>query len=247
MNILYTLLPFVSCIVSFVFAFLVFRRYVRRRGAHLLLWGIGMTMYGLGGFCEAYYGVFGWNSLIFRLWYLFGAILVAAWLGQGTVYLLARRKWADILMVILGLASLYGAIRVFGAQLDPAQMGSSLHTGSELSGRAIVTPGIRTLTPFFNFYGTVTLVGGALYSAWLFWRKRVLLHRVIGNILIAVGALLPAFGGTFSRFGIGGALYLSELLGAVLMFLGFIRATTPMKSAEAAPVVAATEEPQAGQ
>ena len=229
MNVLNTLLPFASSIISFIFAFLVFRRYFKRKGPHLLLWGIGMIFYAVGGFCEAFYGAFGWNPTIFRLWYLFGAMLVAAWLGQGTVYLLVRRRWADILMIVLGLASLYGAFRVFGAELDPTLMTSSLHTGSELSGRAIVTPGIRTLTPFFNLYGTVTLVGGALYSAWIFWRKRILLHRAIGNILIAVGALLPAFGGTFSRFGINGALYISEFLGAVLMFIGFIRAITPIK------------------
>jgi hypothetical protein len=228
MNILNTWLPFASSVISFVFAFFVLRRYLTRKGAHLLLWGVGMIFYGLGGFCEAYYGAFGWSPSIFRLWYLFGAILVAAWLGQGTVYLLARRRWANGLMLLLGLGSLYGLVRVFGAQLDPSLMTSSLHTGSELSGHAIVTPGVRTLTPFFNLYGTVTLVGGAAYSAWIFWRKRVLLHRTIGNILIAVGAMLPAFGGAFSRFGLAGALYLGELLGAVLIFLGFIRATTPM-------------------
>ena len=243
MNILSTLLPFVSSVVSFVFAFLVYKRYLARRGPHLLLWGIGMTMYGIGGFCEAYYGMFGWNPLVFRLWYLFGAMLVAAWLGQGTVYLLAKRRWANILMIVLGLASVYGAIRVFGAELDPAMMGSSLHTGSELSGRAITSGGVRILTPFFNLYGTVTLVGGAAYSIWIFWRKRILLHRVIGNIFIAVGALLPAFGGTFSRFGIGGALYISELLGAILLFIGFIRSTTPMASA---PVEAPVEAPIKG-
>jgi hypothetical protein len=119
-------------------------------------------------------------------------------------------------------------IRVFGAELDPTLMTTSLHTGSEMSGHAIITPGVRTLTPFFNIYGTLTLVGGAAWSAWIFWRKRVLLHRTIGNILIAVGAMLPAFGGTFSRMGLSGALYLSELLGAVLMFVGFLRAITPM-------------------
>jgi hypothetical protein len=228
--VLSTLLPFVSSIVSFVFAIMVFKRYLSRRGEHLLLWAIGMTMYGIGGFCEAYYGVFGWNSLVFRLWYLFGAMLVAAWLGQGTVYLLAKKRWANILMIILGLASIFGALRVFGATLDPAAMRTSLHTGSELNGYAITSGGVRLLTPFFNVYGTVTLVGGAAYSAYIFWRKRILLHRVIGNVLIAAGALLPAFGGAFSRFGVGGVLYVSELLGAVLMFIGFIRATTPMKA-----------------
>jgi hypothetical protein len=58
MNI-YVLMPFISCIVSFTFAFLVFRRYFMRRGAHHLLWGIGMVFYGIGGFCEAYSGAFG--------------------------------------------------------------------------------------------------------------------------------------------------------------------------------------------
>jgi hypothetical protein len=123
---------------------------------------------------------------------------------------------------------------VFGAQLDPAAMGGSLHTGSELSGKAIVSGGVRTLTPFFNLYGTALLVGGAIYSAWIFWRKRILLHRVIGNVLIATGALLPAFGGSFSRLGIVGALYISELLGAILMFVGFLRATTSMQPGEQA-------------
>jgi hypothetical protein len=236
MNVMNTLIPLISSVISFVFAIIVFRRYVIRMGAYLLLWAIGLVFYGIGGFCEFYYGVFGWNQFIYRAWYLFGAILVAAWLGQGTVYLLVKRRWANVLMVILSLASLYAAFRILTAELDPSLLTTSVHTGSELSGHAIVTPGVRSLTPFFNLYGTITLVGGALYSAWLFWRKRVLLHRTIGNILIAVGAMLPAFGGTFSRMGIPAALYLGEMFGVILMFIGFIRATTPMgESMQAVP------------
>jgi len=237
MTLVNTLLPFISAIVSFIFAFFVFKRYAEKHRLHLLLWGLGMLFYGIGGFCEAYFGAFGWNSLIFRLWYLFGAILVAAWLGQGTVYLLAKRNLANGLMVLLLAGSLYAAFKIFTAQLDPTLLTTSVHTGSELSGHAIVTPGIRSLTPIFNLYGVVTLVGGAVYSAWIFYRKRILLHRVIGNILIAAGALAPAFGGAFSRFGIPGALYIGELFGAVLMFIGFMRATTPM--AEKSPEPAA--------
>jgi hypothetical protein len=223
-----TFLPLVSSIISFIFAFFVFQRYLTRRGKHTLLWSIGLVFYGIGGFCEFYYGAFGWNPLFYRLWYLFGAILVAAWLGQGTVYLLARERWAHVFLALLTIGSLYAIARVVTAEINPSLLTTSVHTGSELSGHAIVTPGVRTLTPFFNLYGTVALVGGALYSAWLFWRKRVLLHRTIGNILIAVGAMLPAFGGTFSRMGIPAALYLGELFGVILMFVGFVRATTPM-------------------
>jgi sorbitol-specific phosphotransferase system component IIBC len=65
-------------------------------------------------------------------------------------------------------------------------------------------------------------VGGAVYSAFIFFRKKVLRNRAIGNVLIAAGAMLPAFGGTFSRFGIPSALYVSELTGAVVIFIGFL-------------------------
>ncbi len=223
-----TAVPLASSIISFIFAFFVLKRYFERKRAHLLLWGIGTIFYGIGGFCEFYYGAFGWNELIFRTWYLFGAILVAAWLGQGTVYLLANRKWANTLMAILGIASLYALYKILTAQLNPALMIGEGHTGAELSGHAIVTSGVRGLTPFFNIYGTAMLVGGAAYSAWIFWRKRILLHRTIGNILIATGALLPAFGGIFSRLQFPGALYLGEFFGVILLFWGFQRATTPM-------------------
>jgi len=232
-------LPFLSSLISIIFAFFVLQRYARRKGTHLLFWGIGMIFYAIGGFCEGFYGFFGWNAVIFRLWYLFGAILVAAWLGQGTVFLLAKKPWPQITVTLLILGSLWGVFKVFTAQLDPSLLTTSVHTGSELSGHAIVTDGVRGLTPLFNIYGTVTLVGGAIWSAWIFYRKRVLLHRTIGNILIAAGALAPAFGGAGSRFGIPAALYIGELLGAVLMFIGFWRATTPMAAAapEAAPAV----------
>ena len=233
-----TVLPLLSSLISFVFAFFVFNRYRTRKGTHLLLWGIGTLFYGIGGFCEFYYGAFGWDPLIFRLWYLFGAILVAAWLGQGTVYLLAKPGWAKALMIVLLLGSLFAVYKVFTAELDPTLMAASGHTGSELSGRAIVTDGVRVLTPFFNLYGTLTLVGGAAYSAYIFWRKRILLHRAVGNILIAVGAMLPAFGGFFSRLQIPGALYLGEFLGIILLFLGFLRATIGMSESVSVPTPA---------
>jgi len=218
-----------SGVISFIFAFFVLKRYFERKRAHLLLWGIGTIFYGIGGFCEFYYGAFGWNALVFRMWYLFGAILVAAWLGQGTVYLLAKRKLANTLMIILGIGSLYALFKIATAQLDPTLMIGEGHTGAELSGHAIITDGVRVLTPFFNIYGTATLVGGAAYSAWIFWRKRVLLHRTIGNLLIAAGALLPAFGGIFSRLQFPGALYLGEFFGVILLFIGFQRAVTPIE------------------
>lgn len=231
MNTVLRYLPFVSSAVSFLFAALVLRRFVARHGLHLLLWGIGLVFYGIGGLSEGLNAVGGWDPLVFRLWYLFGAMLVAAWLGQGTVYLWLPRTWAHALMIALALSSLYGAVRVFGAQLDPAALGAGSSGLVELSGRAIVSPGVRSLTPIFNSYGTLALVGGAIWSIIQFGRKRTMANRTLGNVFIAVGAFLPAMGGTFSRFGLSGLLYASELLGAVLMFIGFLLAVTPTRQA----------------
>jgi hypothetical protein len=93
------------------------------------------------------------------------------------------------------------------------------------------------LTILLNIYGTFTLVGGAVYSAYIFWRKRVLFNRMIGNILIAIGAIMPAMGGSFLRMGLPDFLYLSEFLGVILMYIGFLQATAtvPVESTSAAP------------
>lgn len=220
-------LPAASSIVTFVFAFMVLRKWVERRQPYMLLWGIGFVMYGIGGAMEAIFGFAGWSPTVFRLWYLFGAILVAAWLGQGTVYLLVHRrignvKLANILMTILALGSLYALVRVMGAQLDPSQM-----LENELSGHAITSSGVRVLTPFFNLYGVIMLAGGAIYSAYYFWKTKAAANRMIGNILIAAGAMMPAFGGSAQRFGIPVALYVGEFLGAILMFVGYLYSSRP--------------------
>src|SRR5208283_2071878 len=57
-------LPFISGAVSMVFAFLVFRRFVVRHGLHLLLWGIGLVFYAIGGLCEALNGALGWSPVV---------------------------------------------------------------------------------------------------------------------------------------------------------------------------------------
>jgi hypothetical protein len=137
-------------------------------------------------------------------------------------------------MVVLGIGSLEGMIRAFASQLDPGIMIECLHAGNELGCDAFVTPEVRILAPFPNLYGATGPVGGALYSAHIFWRKWVLLHRKIGSILNAVGALLSAFGGTSSRTGIANALYLYEVIIPLLIFIGFLRATMPVEARETA-------------
>ncbi len=211
-----TVIPLVSSIISLIFALTILDQFFARRKPYQLIWAIGLFMYFISTGTEFWTQAWGLNETVYRLWYLFGAIFVAAYLGMGTLYLLTPRRTARIILVILLVASLYAAFRVFTASID-------LSTIQYLSGKAM-PGGIRLMTPFFNTFGTIALVGGAIYSAWVFWRRRFMPHRVVSNILIAVGAILPAVGGTSMR--LGGALqlfYLLELLGVIIIFVGFLR------------------------
>jgi membrane-bound ClpP family serine protease len=80
---------------------------------------------------------------------------------------------------------------------------------------------VRLLTPFFNIYGVVTLVGGALWSALFYYRRRTEPNRMTGYLLIAGGAILIAIGGSLNRFGFEG-LNVTDLASAILLFWGFV-------------------------
>jgi len=97
---------------------------------------------------------------------------------------------------------------------------------------------ITLLTILLNIYGTLTLVGGALYSAFLFWRKSILANRMLGNLLIAGGAMMPAMAGSFIKAGLVDWLYLSEFVGVILMYGGFVLATAQQLKDRPAPAAA---------
>ncbi len=223
-----------STLVTFAFAVAVFERYRLRRGTHLLLWGIGLLFYGLGTFSEAVM-LFAFHPLVLKVWYISGAMLTAAWLGQGTIHLLVRKPGvATTLTVVLVVVSLLSVVLVFVAPLTPAAATYDVNrpASAQYQGILVRSGAIVVLTILLNLYGTLALVGGAIYSAYLFWRKRVLMNRLVGNLLIAAGALMPALGGSFLKAGLADWLYVSEFLGAVIMYVGFIQATVARPSLE---------------
>ena len=230
------ILSFLAAVIMFVFAAYVLQRYVARRKLYFLFWGTGLAMFAVASLSGALLTL-GWSSFIFFTWYYFGALLTAAWIGQGTVYLLMRKKQAHILSAVLITASIIAAVMLLRVMPD---LDTSIFTTSESIGeqyRDIMPPidegaYVRLATPFFNVYGLITLVGGALWSSYLFWRKRVLPNRVIGNVLIAGGALVIASAGLLTRMGLGSVLYVGELVAAIMMFSGFLISAAPRSVSE---------------
>jgi hypothetical protein len=226
-------LPIVTTVFSLVFAVVLLQRYGEKgRGTHLLWWAFGILIYGMGTFTESFTTVFGWNETIFRVWYISGALLGGAPLAQGTVYLLLRRKSANRLTAALVAFFLVAASFVFVAPIN-----AGLVEPHRLSGKVIAWPWVRLFSPFINTYALVFLVGGAALSAWRYSRRREAHHRFVGNVLIAVGALLPGIGGAFTRFGHTEVLYVTELIGLCLIYAGYrFNVGGPVVAIEGVPV-----------
>lgn len=210
-------IPIATTFIALIFSWIVLQRYRQKgKGAHLLWWAAGIFMYGVGTFTEGLVTLFGWNEAVFRTWYISGALLGGVPLAQGTVYLLLRRTTANRLTTILIPFITTAAVCVLFTPLNHALVESH-----RLSGKIIEWHWVRLFSPFINTYAFIFLVGGAMLSAYRFHKSRQTYHRFFGNVFIAVGALLPGIGGTFTRFGYTEVLYVTELIGIVLIYVGY--------------------------
>jgi hypothetical protein len=210
-------IPVFTTILAVLFAPVVFRRWRERRPApHLLWWAMGITLYGVGTFTEGFTTLFGWNEVIFRSWYISGALLGGWPLAQGTVYLMFPRRTAHVMASVVGVVVLAGATAVL---LSPIDM--SVVEPHRLTGRVMEWREARLFSPFVNLYAAIFLIGGAALSAWRYRTDTSIRHRFVGNCYIAFGALLPGIGGTATRFGYTEVLYVMELIGLTMIWIGY--------------------------
>lgn len=230
-------IPLVTTVVALVFASAVFRRWRERRsGPHLLWWAAGILLYGVGTATESAVTLFGWHEWLFRAWYVSGALLGGAPLAQGTVYLLFRRRTAN--WMALGLVAWVATASVF-VFFTPINEG--LIESHRLTGRVMEWSWVRLFSPLVNSYAAIFLIGGAIASALRYKKRRDTYNRYVGNVLIAVGALLPGIGGSATRMGYTEVLYVTELVGLVLIWWGYrwnVKETVTERAAERREVYA---------
>lgn len=244
------ILSMISTVITAIFAFIVLRRWWQKRRPHLLAWGIGLVMYFLGTLSQVilYYV---WSPFFFGLWYWAGALMVAAWLGQGTVYLLIRRgsiaRNINMALILVGVMTLPWTLFLTPFNESAWQPGHDITEIYKTEGNTatgeITKEGIfslqsrgtvRFFSPIMNIWGTIALVGGAIYSSVLFRRKDIMRNRMIGNWFIAAGGLMPALGGALIHLGDPSYKYLGEMLGGILIFIGFLITSRPDNISETA-------------
>lgn len=220
------LISLLASLITFAFAGAVLWQYRRRRRAYQLVWSVALLCYGAATTAQFVAEAWGWSAPAFRIWYLSGGLLTAAYLGQGTAFLLLPRRAARAIFVLLLLVSIVAAWRIFTV---PLQMSEVLPPAGKVSPRATSLPAdLRADAALLNIYGTLLLVGGAIWSAIVYLdqrldRRRRSGDRVIANLLIAGGALVIASAGSFEALGHGEFLYAGEILGIAIIFAGFLR------------------------
>jgi hypothetical protein len=226
-------LPIGTTIISAVFLGSLLSRAAKRNWPpHLVWWAIGVFFYGLGTAFESTITLAGNTETLNRLWYWAGAILGGYPLATGSLYLLHTRRLAHTLTAVSLAVVLIMSVLVFVAPIKEGVLQSHRPTGRKIYEWAWLPFG----TVFINLYAMVFLVGGAVKSSVRFWLAGDQPKRAIGTALIAFGALLPAIGGALTKsHDLPEALYVGEILGIVLIWIGYefcIRGPKPGHAAD---------------
>jgi hypothetical protein len=199
------------------FSYILFKHYQQKKEAtYILWWLIGVLTYGAGTFTESFNTLNGWTETNFRWWYITGALLGGAPLAQGSVYLLLNKKVANILSVLLVVSVVVASVFVLLSPINYAAV-----EPERMSGKVFLWQWVRYISPFINLYAVTFLVGGALVSAIKYFKKTGTSARFWGNLLIAIGAILPGIGGSFTRLGYVEVLYVTEFLGLAIIIVAY--------------------------
>jgi hypothetical protein len=209
-------IPIITTIFSIFFAKEIIVHYKKRKTKYLLWWSIGVITFGLGTLAESYHALFGWNIYNLKYWYIVGALLGGFPLAQGSVYLLMDKRFANITTIIFVLLILVASFYVIQTPVTIPE-----NYDYKLTGTIFEWEWVRLFSPIINIYSFVFLVGGALYSAIKYFGMKAKEIYFKGNILIAIGGLLPGIGGTYTRMGYVEVLFVTELIGLVLIYIGY--------------------------
>src|SRR5258708_4733505 len=126
---------------------------------YLLWWTLGVLTFGMGTLTESINAIFGWSEWNTKIWYIVGALLGGYPLAQGTIYLLMKKRFADISAMVCSAAIVIAAVCVLSSPIE-------IPDGFDhrLTGRVFAWQWVRGFSPLLNLYAFGFLVVGAVYS-----------------------------------------------------------------------------------
>jgi hypothetical protein len=226
---LHTALGTAAALVALAFTLSLYERWLERRQPYELAWTAAMAMFTVASAALAAGAAVGWTPVLFRGFYIFGAVANVPILALGTVYLLVDRRRADRIAAVVVVLVAFAAGVIVAAPLGSLPR-NELARGSEVFG---ALP--RILAAVASAGGALVVFAGALWSA---VRQRRL---IVGNVLIAVGTATTGASGLLNSVAdqmTGFAITL--VIGVTLIFMGFLAATAGSGEGASRPVRPAT-------
>jgi hypothetical protein len=226
----------IDLVVSATFTIVVAAQWLSRRRTHALLWAWALLVWTVAVGAETAAALNGaWTPTTYRVYYAFGALMVAAWLGAGSLHLAASPRMARGFTWIVAFLSVLGAALIFTYPVDPALLSHTDSLGF-VDVRVFPFIPVRLIVVLSNILGSVAFIGAALASIWRFRRRHdVPRSRVTGVAIIALGGLVAAMAHSLGALGGPGLFRVSELAAIVLIFSGYLLSTRRLP----APVPAA--------
>ncbi|MGN6485129.1 MAG: hypothetical protein ACTHMX_12095 [Thermomicrobiales bacterium] len=221
--------PIACTVISLACAVVLARDARMRPRPDKIVWALAFLMFALAAGADAAGRSLGWSEPLARLYYATGPALVVMYLAIGELYLLAPNAMRRFGVGATLLLTAFWVSLVVNAPIDGARLADDGWEAIERNGFMVV------VTVAINAIGTLIIVGGTVYSAWRFWRKGIMRSRMIGCLMIAVGTLAVAAGGSLTRLGHYEYLYIAMSIGVAIIFAGVLWTRRP----DGQPVAAA--------
>lgn len=208
-----------------VFAVDLWINYARKPRPHVLAYGIGITMFALATWALFGAMMMGWNPFLYRVFFLFGAVLNIPYLALGSMFLVGGKRAGHIMTVLLGAFSAIAITLVSTVGFQRELPDGGIPHDIFASGF-----GPRMFAAIGGGMGATILIVLALVSI---IRFRKTAPRVMwGSLLILLGTLAASAGGTNLALGEASTFALSLFLAATLIFAGYKVASGARRAAK---------------
>jgi hypothetical protein len=209
-----SLIAGVAGITATIFAFDLWRDYRRRPRPHIAAYAAGMTLFATATWCLFIGVTFGWSGPVYRLFFLFGAVLNIPLLALGSMFLVVGRRSGHVMTIAIGAIAAISTTLTFTVPFEKALPEGGIPHDMFATGF-----GPRLFAVIGGAAGATILMILALVSLFRFWRKD---RRIVwGNALILAGTIAAAWGGTGLALGEAGGFAVSLLLAVSFIWAGY--------------------------
>jgi hypothetical protein len=209
-----SVLAAVAATAASFFASDLWRDYRRRPRPHIAAYGTGMTMFAVASWALFIGLTFGWTGAVYRIFFLFGAVLNIPFLALGSMFLVVGKKAGHVMTIALGALTAISTTLVLTVPFQQPLPDSGIPHDMFDTGF-----GPRLFAIIGGATGATILMILALVSLVRFWNKDR--NIVWGNALILAGTGAAAWGGTGLALGEASGFALSLLIAVTFIWAGY--------------------------